>query len=253
MSQQVPVRRFNAAGLTAFGEYLDRGDGTEAPPTGLLLDDRHTEPLEFEFYVEPLASDSKFDLGLQIVTAAGPSNIPKLLEDPAVWPWLSLFFAEKTMPVKNGKRFIGHKQRHLIMNSAGWSAYDHGHRHLVRAAVQSVFYFREHARVLCARVSDNTKLEEQILSRKTLYPLAYMRNVVEALHRLYWDPAENRARKGSGSEGPGGVVHFVRSMAQLDVNFDVASLPADRLIQLLPGDFGKWAARAGVKILTPAA
>jgi hypothetical protein len=196
-----------------------------------------TEPLPFDLEVSPLETDSKYDLGVKILTGMDEKDVPSLLNDTMVWPWLSLYFSPRTMPLRDDKYFIGHQQRHIITNAAGWAKYDHGHRHLVRAAVQSVLYFDEFARVLGGKVSEHTKLEEQILSRKSLYPLAYMKNAVEALYRMFWDPKHNRARRGAASTGAGGIIDFVRTISQLDVNYDVVSLDASKLLELLPESF----------------
>ncbi len=232
------ARRLNAAGLRIFGEYVSDTLRDEAPPTHLLFDERYTEELEKRLYVEPLVTDSKFDLGQSVVTGLEEDGaVPSLLADPAVWPWLSLFHANRTMPIRNGRRFIGKPHRHVITNSSDWAKYDHGHRHLVRGAVQCVHYFGMYARVLLGDAGSASKAEENILSRKSGYPLAYMRNAVEAYYDIHYDANAGRAGRGANSTGRGGIIHYVRCLSQLDVNYDILSLSAERLLALLPPDF----------------
>lgn len=233
------ARRLNAGGLKMFGEYVSETVRDEAPPTELLFDDRYTEPLKVVLQVEPLATDSKFDLGQSVLTGVDhDDDVPRLLADPAVWPWLSLFHSNRTMPVRNGRRFIGKPHRHVITNSSDWAKYDHGHRHLVRGAVQCVHYFGRYARVLLGDAGSASKAEENILSRKSGYPLAYMRNAVEAYYEIHYDAETGRAGRGANGTGRGGIIHYVRCLSQLDVNYDIVSLPAERLLKLLPEDFG---------------
>jgi hypothetical protein len=238
MSTGRRARRFNASGLRIFREYVSATMRDEPPPAGLLFDDKYSEPLDVQLIVEPLATESKFDLGQSIVTGVeSDEDVPRLLADPAVWPWLSLFHSNRTMPLRNGRRFIGKPHRHVITKSSDWATYDHGHRHLVRGAVQCVYYFGIYARVLLADAGSASKAEENILSRKSGYPLAYMRNAVEAYYDIHYDPNSGRAGRGANSTGRGGIIHFVRCLSQLDVNYDIVSLPAPRLLELLPEDF----------------
>lgn len=240
MTAPLNARRLNASGLRIFGEYVSETVRDESPPTHLLFDDRYTERLDLQLVVEPLATDSKFDLGQSVVTGvASDDEVPRLLADPALWPWLSLFHSNRTMPVRNGHRFIGKPHRHVITNSSDWAKYDHGHRHLVRSAVQCVHYFGMYARVLLGDAGSASKAEENILSRKSGYPLAYMRNAVEAYYDIHYDADAGRAGRGANSTGRGGIIHYVRCLSQLDVNYDIVALPAARILELLPVDFDK--------------
>jgi len=233
------ARRFNQTGLELFRGYVALHRTEKEPPKDLLWDDATSEALPVALEIGELAADSKYDLGVMIVTGTSDENLPSLLSDDNLWPWLSLNFSDKTMPLRKGMRFIGHQQRHIITNATGWAKYDHGHRHLVRGAVQSVLYFDEYARVLLGSVSEHTKMEENILSRKSIYPLAYMKNAVEAYYALFYDSTTNKARKGAAGMGAGGIIDFVRSLSQLDVNYDIASLSSQRLLQLLPSSFAE--------------
>lgn len=240
MSAPRTARRLNRRGLAVVGEYVSETTREEEPPAAILFDPDFTEPLEVELQVEQLATDSKYDLGMAVVSGVPEdADVPRLLEDSAVWPWLSLYHSARTMPVRHGRRFIGKPHRHVIASASGWAAYDHGHRHLVRGAVQCVHYFDEFARVLLADAGSASKAEENVLSRKSGYPLAYMKNAVEAFYDLHYDARTGRAGRGANSTGPGGIIHFVRSLAQLDVNYDILSLSAQRIIDLLPDDFDK--------------
>ena len=232
------ARRLNAGGLRIFGDYVSETVRDAPPPEEMLFDDCYTEPLEVGLRVEPLATDSKFDLGQAVLTGVGSDReVSLLLADPGVWPWLSLFHSNRTMPVRNGRRFIGKPHRHVITNSSDWAKYDHGHRHLVRGAVQCVHYFGMYARVLLGDPGSASKAEENILSRKSGYPLAYMRNAVEAYYDIHYDAEAGRAGRGANSTGRGGIIHYVRCLSQLDVNYDIVSLSAERLLKLLPEDF----------------
>src|SRR5688572_20557952 len=110
------ARRFNQTGLQLFREFVALHQTDKAPPEDLLWDEATSEPLPVSLEVGPLLTDSKYDLGVMIVTGASDEDLPTLLNDDQLWPWLSLYFNNKTMPVRKEKRFIGHQQRHIITN-----------------------------------------------------------------------------------------------------------------------------------------
>lgn len=229
------IRRLNSFGLAKFAEYLSQKTQENAPPVALLSDPACSEDAQVDGDLEQQVFDSKFDLGMAVCSAVGTKSVPKLLRDDAVWPWLTLFFSESTMPKKDGVWFLGDKSRHILgANKAAWKEYDHHHRHLVRGAVQAVFQFNDRARVLLGKPDQHTKIEEQLLSRKVGMSFAYSEPLIEVVHRLYWDGPKARLRKGTKGTGAGSVVRLVGLLRQIDVTYDLPSLSADQLYQLLP-------------------
>lgn len=230
------IRRFNAAGLAQFSQYLNEKKLTATPPPRHLLDDdRYAEIAPVNGDLELQAFNSKFDLGMAVCSTVGRQHVSKLLRDEAVWPWLSLFYSDSTMPNRDGLWFLGDASRHMLGgNKAAWKEYDHYHRHLVRGAVQSVFQFNDLARVLMGKPSEHTKVEEQLLSRKVGSSFAYSRPLIELVHRLYWDGPKGRLKKGAASTNAGSVVRLVNVLRQIDVTYDLSSLSVDQLYALLP-------------------
>lgn len=229
------IRRLKPAGLAALGDYLSQKTRAEPPPTAMLHDPAYSEDAQIAGDLELLVYDSKFDLGAAVCAAVGAQGVAKLLRDDAVWPWLTLFFSESTMPKRDGEWFLGDRSRHLLgANKAAWKEYDHHHRHLVRGAVQAVYQFKGRARVLLGKPDQHTKIEEQLLSRKVGVSFAYSEPLIEVVHRLYWDGPKGRLRKGAKGTGPGSVVRLVGILRQIDVTHDLPSLTSDRLFDLLP-------------------
>jgi len=233
----VPIRAFTAEGLERFSEYLENRTGGEPktalqPPTELLHDDKFAVGLD----LGKLAKDvfeNKFDLAIYIAGNVGKENLQKMLAMPAVWPWLSLYFWRSTFPSKDGLYTIGARSRHVVENIAGRKQ-DHAHRHLVRGGVVAVHRFGAHARVLLGRAHEQTKMEEQVMSRTADLGLAASAEFVRLLHRLYWDPKKETVRKGAKGEGKGSIMRVIEIMHHLDVTYDVQSLGAEQMEQLLP-------------------
>jgi len=101
--------------------------------------------------------------------------------------------------------------------------------------------FGTDARVLMERPDQQSKIEEQIMSRKADLGLASASQIIRAAHRLYFDPDKNTVKRGAKSTGAGSIMRFVEVLVQLDVNFDIPSLDSETVLSLLPSnEFGKF-------------
>lgn len=239
------IRAFNAEGLKRFSAYLDKQtDGerrtAEPPPVALLHDDKFAVDLGIG-KLSKNVFESKFDLAMYVAQNVGAENLRKMLADPNVWPWLSLWFWRSTFPLEKGLYTIGARSRHLVEKIAGRNQ-DHSHRHLVRGGVVAVSRFGHHARVLLGGASEQTKMEEQVMSRTADLGLAGSAEFVRLLHRIYWDSKKNAVRKGAKGTGKGSIMRMIEVMQHLDVTFDVQSLTAEQFEHLLPAPEFKTAA-----------
>ena len=240
------IRTFTQQGLQGFRLWLDRAENNvpkrwtaEPPPTSLLFDDRYSRPLPFEGELVQRRFTRKFDLGMEVCRALGREDAKKLEPMPNVWPWLSLFFQESTFPQKSGRWFTGVRSRHVIQTIQGRKQ-DQSHRHLVKSAVTNVTRFGRFAVVLMGNDIGQSKIEEQVMSRRVDPPLAHHTEFVKALHRLYWDADADDLKSGARGEGPGSVMHMIDLLTQFDLTFDISSLECDDFIRLLPPDFKRF-------------
>lgn len=239
-------REFTAEGLVIFKSWLDRAEKTgatrstsEPPPTAILYDERYSRSLGLSGRLAQRKFERKFDLGMAICTGIGRPDAERLLLNPNVWPWMSLFFHESTFrQQKNGKWLTGADSRHIVQTIAGRKQ-DQSHRHLVKSAVTNVIRFREFAVVLMSDIGQS-KIEEQVMSRRDEPPLAHHREFVKTLYRLYWDANEDKVKSGASGEGEGSIMHMIDLLTQFDFTFDIASLNEDDFMRLLPNDFQRF-------------
>ena len=240
------VRTFTPEGLQEFRSWLDRAENnvpkrwtTEPPPESLLFDDEYSRLLPFEGELIQRRFTRKFDLGMEVCRALGREDAKKLEPMPNVWPWLSLFFHESTFPQKNGRWFTGDRSRHIIQTIQGRKQ-DQSHRHLVKSAVTNVVRFDRFAAVLMGNEIRQSKIEEQVMSRRVDPPLAHHTEFVMALYRLYWNAEADDLKSGARGEGPGSVMHMIDLLTQFDLTFDISSLECDDFLRLLPADFNRF-------------
>jgi len=244
----VMPRSLNSRGLAEFSAYLERGPLTpEPPPEHLLFSDAYSRPYAHAAELCAKRFSRKFDIGMEVCTAFVERDAFNLaLNDAGLWAWLSLFMNESTMPKKDGTWFVGAMSRHVVERIPG-RLQDQSHRHLVKGAAMAVQRFGTDAKVLLGRPDEQSKIEEQIMSRKADMGLASATEVVRAAYRLYYDDVRDIVKRGAKSTGAGSIMRFVEVLTQLDVNFDVASLEADTILSLLPvEEFGRFVQKVGV-------
>jgi len=241
------VRAFTKEGLEVFRVWLDRAEtgvpkrrASEPPPTEILLDDKYSRPVGFGGQLVQRHFERKYDLGMEVCRALGRESAEKIINIPNVWAWLSLFFYETTFPKdKDGRWFTGERSRHLIQTISGRKQ-DQSHRHLVKSAVTNVLRFGEYAVVLMGTDIGQSKIEEQVMSRRVDQPLAHHKEFVKTLYRLYWDSEADDLKSGARGEGPGSIMHMMDLLTQFDLTFDISSLETDNFMRLLPRDFDRF-------------
>jgi hypothetical protein len=240
------LRAFTNDGLEAFRSWLDRAENnvpkrwsTDPPPTEILLDENYSRPVGFGGLLVQRRFDRKYDLGMEICKVLGREDAEKIINISSVWAWLSLFFSDSTFPRKNGRWFTGDRSRHLVQTIQGRKQ-DQSHRHLVKSAVTNVLRFDRYAAVLMGNADGQSKMEEQVMSRRVDPPLAHHEEFVKALHRLYWDAENEDLKSGARSDGPGSVMHMIDLLTQFDLTYDISSLQCDDFLRLLPKHFDKF-------------
>lgn len=240
------LRTFTREGLEVFRSWLDRAENSvpkrwtsEPPPTEILLDNRYSRLVGFGGVLVQRHFERKYDLGMEVCRALGRENAEKIINMPSVWAWLSLFFSDSTFRQKNVRWFTGDRSRHLVQTILGRKQ-DQSHRHLVKSAVTNVLRFDRYAAVLMDNADGQSKIEEQVMSRRVDPPLAHHQEFVKALHRLYWDSESDDLKSGARSDGPGSVMHMIDLLNQFDLTYDISSLECDNILKLLPKDFDKF-------------
>lgn len=242
----IAMRAFNEAGMREFSAYIGRGPETdEPPPERLLQSSEFTEPYLDAVGIHQRKFSTKYDLGAEIGSALGGKDaIAAALKVNNLWAWLSLALHDTTMPKKDGRWFIGARSRHIVERIAG-RLQEQSHRHLVKGAVTAYWRFGSYAKVLMGRPDEQTKIEEQIMSRKSEMGLASSTELIRAIYDLYYDESRGVVKRGAKGGGPGSVMRLIDVLGQLDVNYDIASIKAENLLALLPSnEFAKYKAKA---------
>lgn len=185
---------------------------------------------------------TKYEMGSSVIDQLTAQQVKALLhaDNINVWAWLDAQFRESLYPVKKGKVFVGDVLRHVVLNH-GVRSNKATHRHLLRAAVNTVEKFGANAAFLMATPTEHTTFEEQIMSRTEKHPIAGSSEFVQVAKTLYCDKATGKPKRNTAKGKVGSLMRLIKVVGQLDVNYDAASFMADEIIALLPRhEFGKY-------------
>jgi hypothetical protein len=152
-----------------------------------------------------------------------------------LWTWLTLFFFDEVCPAEDGKRSVK-KDYYYIYEPGNPHCF---YYHLLFIAWHALRIAPEYNRLfLDNSVSSLDKVTSEVMKR--LY-LTRIRCIFEVLDRLYWDRDRGRVRVGVThfqTVKRGDLVHrFPIRMRQLERTYDLFSLNADQLIELLGKEF----------------
>jgi len=66
-------------------------------------------------------------------------------------------------------------------------------------------------------------------------------NIVEAIYKLYFDPQRGRPKRGAlSTTKPGNIRRFVKVIRQFELTYDIYTMSAQSILNLLPPEFDDW-------------
>lgn len=230
------VRQFRDHGIKAFRDFLAacRENYATPVPRAMLEDDSLTEPLPVSVEVTPRRLLTKADAANYLASVLKPMSIHEVEENAGLWTWLTLFFFDEVCPERAGRRSVKNDYHYVFepKNSR------HFYRHLLFISWRVLRVAGEHNRLfLGSSLSTLDKMTTEVMKRLFLTRIPCM---FEVLDRLYWDEDRGKARVGvvSHQVRPGDLMHrFPLRIHQLEKTYDLLSLNADQLIELLGDEF----------------
>jgi hypothetical protein len=234
------VRRLNTAGIEQFERFLD--SHTEAAPLAVplaaLTAPETSESLGVELEVENRPFASRMDLGSYLFKKLNVSGLLEINADRSLWTWLALFYFESLCPADRfGRRKPGERAR--------WILYPHNflryYRHLLAGPYRIIRAYPDAPEIamclLCGPPDKPGDLVGQIAARQELVT---NRAIIATATRLYYDADSGKLKRGAASKGGGGSRRLVKVLQQFDVTYDLYTLDADELSQLLPKEFDRF-------------
>lgn len=235
------VRRLNDQGIERFTAFLDSlsGDAPMPYPSALLTDPDGTVEIQPTIEVEQRAFGSRYAAAEYLYNVFKDSGLTNIERDRGLWAWLSLFYFEQLCPPNaRGERKPGHLARWIPETGVSWRYY----RHLLAGPYR---IYAAHSDspdrallVLCGPLHQPGDIVEQIASRQEIITNG---GIMETLSSLYYDPDSGTPRRGAATkQGKGTVRRFTDILNQFDVTWDLYSLAAQDVLQLLPDEFSRF-------------
>ncbi len=234
---EMQVRRFNTQGIERFREFLRkaRDEPTVSVEWSLLQEPSLTEPMHPTTEVGPLSFQTKREAAEYLHNIL--RDIPKqaLIDDQGLWTWLSLYFFNSICPPRDGERKVRNDYTYIYEPKNP----RHFYRHLLFISWRILDVAPIHNRLLL----DQNIAKLDVLTKeatKRLY-LTRIPCFFELLEKIYLDPATHRPRRGIVPFNrivPGDLTHRLPTrIRQLEKTYDLHSLTADQLLELLGPEF----------------
>ena len=230
------LRRFNLHGISAFRQHLAllREQPSIQTPASLLEDPELTQIVSPEINIAEINFSTKHDAATYFSTVLARLQPEEVAMDAGLWTWLSLFYFDSVCPQTSGNR-TPKNDYHYIFEPRNMR---HFYRHLLFAAWHINRLAKPFTRLfLRSRISVLDSLTSETLKRLFITRIPC---IFEVLDRLYWDEAKKRPRPGavSSKPTPGNLSHRLpHRIAQLEKTYDLMSLNADQLLELLGPEF----------------
>lgn len=231
------VRQFNDAGIVEFRSFLCacRADPTLPVPHSLLEDDRLTLVVGPRVEVEWRRLARKADAAHYISRILAPIPEHEVAANDGLWSWLSLFYFDEVCPPRSGRRTVRNDYHYVFEPKNA----RHFYRHLLFVSWQVLRLAGDHNRLfLGTSLSTLDKMTTEVMKRLFLTRIPC---IFAVLDHLYWDEIRGKARAGVVSQNqikPGDLAHRLPlRIRQLEKTYDLLSLKADQLVELLGDEF----------------
>ncbi|MEO8217667.1 MAG: hypothetical protein ABI718_11350 [Acidobacteriota bacterium] len=234
------LRSLNETGIERFRQFLRlvRGGQSVSSPA-FTFDDICALPVSATIRVEQKQFATKFEMTAYLQRVLEKVDRPDLLEDAGLWSWLALFYFDLIAPERGGQRRPREDYHYILVSGGDRASGWYLNRHLIAGPWELFRRHGIHSRVLLSGSPDE--------HGKFMYDLAWRtdlvsnRGLLEAVDRLYFDEEANRPKRGATSRTiPGNLRRLIAVLQQLDFNFDLQGMTAQRILELLPPEFDRW-------------
>lgn len=234
------ARRFTEAGLQAFQKFVvearalnKAGEQVPEVPAELLGDEANAVEVEYELPgAEPEFKD-KLDIGVFCCRLIPEDEYERARGDAALWSWLAArYFGQITQ----GRQKI--KEPRAYVAAIGFQDF---YRHLILGPYYIYFMAREAPeRVRVLLYDDPTTMNEVMVQFGSYQTLLQNPALQEVVHRLYFDDAKRRIKRGAGGKEDGSPRRFMDFVRQIELNYDLRSIESKRFWAMLPKEFNRY-------------
>ncbi|MGC8742849.1 MAG: hypothetical protein ACP5T0_03080 [Verrucomicrobiia bacterium] len=231
------IRILNNSGIQRFKEYINNLRSGYKDDNPNLKSDVYSTDYEINLEIDCFKRfETRLDIGAYLSELFKNHNIKKNevvgKGTEGLWTWLAYIWFDQ---ITNNKSKICRFDRYICNQS--WNRY---YVHLIFGA----YYIyeslgRERAKLFLSTppyilhdINDHLACYQYIVG----YP-----NIVDVAIKLYWDEKNNKVKTGIGNkERPGYIRRFPKIIRQLQLNYDLYSMPTENILKLLPPEYDNW-------------
>jgi len=237
----IPLRIMLFEGEGEFRNYINRIRDNPFTPRPDLDNPPYSQEFSPRVMVDELHTfQSKMEMAEYLDRTFTQSGVRRedVIGKDGLWTWLAYLWFDRLAPVnpKTGKRDVKGLERYIY--NPGFRRY---YRHYVRTPYEIYSLYKDNSSVrilLYSPVYKHNDFIEQVASRQFIISHP---NLIEALFILYFDRASGRPKRGAQSRRRAGNIHrFVKVIQQFELTYDIYSLSAQEIIDLLPEEFAAW-------------
>ncbi len=253
MSQEFEVRRLNERGISRFSNVdWDSTGSAGDPPSEILLDDDYSEVVTFSNgktrLIDRNASFERYSELVDIIDGClGPAmDLDEVADDKGLWSWFSLLFYDRLRKETDGTwvnaampRFIPSGKSNSYYRLQVFFPYALTKLHGKEAS--AVF--------LCGKANEWQDVNEQLLNVSAFVSST---ELISLASMLYFDQETKRTKKnaadkdGKGKYKGRGSARRLRTVFwQLYETYNLRSMSADQILQLLPSEFDHFRNEGG--------
>lgn len=229
--------RLNKAGRREFERMVEalRSEQPARDPNQILTDEYVVEGLPFEVEVREAGFTSRYEMGQYLVELLGSLERADFIGDHGFWDWLALHWFDDLCPKQpDGSR----KKPSATPNYVMSEDYKRRYRHAIYMTWRLVDMHGDNAEFMLFKdPSVRGELTEQFMARQFYLNCD---GVIRAAKLLYWDADAGKLKKGAGGKSNGSSRRLVSWLQQIEVTYDLFSMNADQLLELIPNEFGRF-------------
>jgi hypothetical protein len=242
------LSRFTARGLAEFTRWIQHG-APSTIPRELLESAEFAEKITGGKRPPEQQFSDRYEFGAALVQLLSDLDQQQVSFDRGLWSWLAAYYFEQLAPKDaDGKRVTLRKEYVYTLSEP--RIY---YRHLARTPWFLVKTHGERCKYLLvsrpgdpAPLSRQSYLLDQLAARQFVIASPAL---VGAAAYLYSDRRTGQPTRGAGAKGSGSPRRLALIANQLSLTFDIHDMPPERLLLLLPEEFG---ARRRPTPITPA-
>lgn len=240
----ISVRVFTDKGVKEFRTFLSDLKNTPARRPPELNEKPYSSKLKSELELlddivvdENKMFNNRMEMGRYLTEKFRNAGLDRseLIGMANLWTWFSSLWHDQLCPKKGNSRFIGRKERHIC--STSWKRY---YKHLVASSYYMYSLLGgEYSKLFLERPPhEYGEVTEAVMGRQYIIST---KELVKAIHRLFWDENKGKPKTGYASKHrPGTARRLGKIVNQLRLTYDLRGMKADDILSVFPSEFNRW-------------